>query len=66
MPASLISRLAILEIRRLDTANAIKFLKHVAANEGIICEPEALALIAGLAADSRAIYYSDLINCGRW
>jgi DNA polymerase-3 subunit gamma/tau len=33
----------------LDTANAIKFLKHVAANESIICEPEALALIAGLA-----------------
>ena len=49
MPAALISRLAILEIRKLDTAEAIRFLNRIAAKEGIICEPEALALIAGLA-----------------
>lgn len=49
MLAALVSRLANLEIRRLDTANAIKFLSDIAKREGITCEPEALALIAGLA-----------------
>jgi DNA polymerase-3 subunit gamma/tau len=49
IPPALRSRLALLEIRPLDAASAIHFLRQVANKEGIDCDSDALALLAGLA-----------------
>ena len=42
IPPALRSRLALLEIRPLDAASAIGFLRRIAEKEDIDCEPEAL------------------------
>ena len=49
IPPALRSRLALLEIRPLDAASAIDFLRRIAEKEDIDCEPGALKLLAGLA-----------------
>jgi DNA polymerase III subunit gamma/tau len=49
IPAALRSRLALLEVRPLDSPRAIQFLRKTAEQEKIKFDREALSLIAGLA-----------------
>ena len=49
IPPALRSRLALLEIKPLDAASAIAFLRRIAEKEDIDCDSGALKLLAGLA-----------------